>query len=176
MAKQINIVVTDHANQCAGYYLVEWKLTGALAYNSTKKYTDTFSIPNLEDAETYDVRVTRVCCDGVSSTPETDIVDTTSDSPQLDAPLTFVAVAGGSTGEIDVSWLSVTDAENYECQLSLTDDFNVIAHTLITIDPTVSGTISGLTPSATYWGRVRAKAIVFLTSDWSNEDSAIATP
>lgn len=176
MAKQINIVVTDHANQCAGYYLVEWKLTGALAYNSTKKYTDTFSIPNLEDAMTYDVRVTRVCCDGVASTPETDIVDTTTDSTQLDAPLTFVAVAGGASGEIDVSWLAVTNAETYECQLSLTSTFNVIAHTLNTTDPTVSGTITGLTPSTTYYGRVRAAAIGFITSDWSNTDDAVATP
>lgn len=175
MAKKINIVVTDHSDNCTGYYLVEWKLTGATAYNSMKAYTDTFDIPNLDEASTYDVRVTRVCCNGASSTPETDIVDTTSDSTQLAAPTTFAMVAGGSSGEIDVSWDDVTDAVAYECQISLTDNFNVIAHILNTLDPLVSGTITGLTPSTLYYGRVRASAPGYVTSDWSATDSATAT-
>lgn len=174
MAKKITITISDHGSNCTGYYLVEYKETGAGSWASLKAYTETVVIPNVADAATYDVRITRVCCDGTASTPETDVIDTTSSTPQLAAPTGFTLTAGGSPQELDAAWTGSASATQYTCQISLTNTFTVIAHTIVTLDPTVTGTWSAAESGTTYHGRVRAEAVGFANSDWSNTDDAVA--
>lgn len=70
MAKKATIPITDHADNCTSYYLVAYKLHDAGSYTSLPyQFTDTVEITNLQDSSTYDVQITRYCCNGLQSDP-----------------------------------------------------------------------------------------------------------
>lgn len=173
--KKITIPITDHDENCTQYYLVEYKLTGAAGYSSFHSFTNEVIVSNLEDESTYDVRITRFCCNGSSSAALELEVDTTTDSPQLDAPENFTLEVDETpvTGELIGSWDSVAEAEGYTAQISSTSDFTNIVYIINTAAPLTDSPATGLTPGNTYYGRVKAIASGYTDSDWSNVDSGV---
>lgn len=68
MAKKITIPITDHSEHCTGFYLVEYKLSSDSTYSSFMSFTNEVVINNVLDGATYNIRITRNCCDqGVSN-------------------------------------------------------------------------------------------------------------
>lgn len=175
--KNISITIDDHDSTCTLYYLVEYKLTTDTAYQNFTTSTNPIIIRDLADASMYDVCITRYCCNGGTSTAVCDVIDTTSNSPQMDIPAAFTLTAGGGAGELDAAWTAVTtpaNADTYYCEVSTMSTFNVIAHVLITAHPTVTGTITGAETGVLYYGRVKAQKAGYADSDWSNVDTATA--
>lgn len=178
-AKQIIIPITDHADQCSLYYLVEWKLTTASGYNQEKQFlTETENniiIDDVLDNTEYDVRITRYCCNGGISAPLVLLVDTTTTSPVLSAPAAFTLdpTSPPVAGSMFADWTVAANADEYIVEVSDTSDFIVIVETATVNDPTSSATITGLTSGNTYYGRVKARAVGYVDSDWSNTDSGV---
>lgn len=75
MAKLVSIPITIASpavdDECTQYYLVEWKLTGDVAWSSMGTTDNPIEIPNLAAATDYDIRITRYCCNGDIKTSET---------------------------------------------------------------------------------------------------------
>lgn len=176
MSKNISITIDDHDSNCTLFYTVEYKPSTETAYNTFTYNANPILIENLSDATIYDIRITRNCCNGGTSVVSTTSVDTTTVTPQVDTPANFIMVAGGLAGELDVSWDIVTtpDADFFVCEISTMSTFNVIAHTLTTTNPTISGTWTGATTGVLYYGRVKAQTSGYADSDWSNVDTATA--
>lgn len=176
MAKKIIIPITDHDDNCTQYYYVEYKLSTDTAYSSFQWYTGNIEINNVLDSATYNVRITRYCCNNVFSSVLTLDVDTTTDSPQLDAPANFVLSLNSPpvSGQILASWDAVTNATGYYGILSTDALFTNIVYYFNTLDPLVSATITGLTSSTEYYGKVQARADGYADSDYSNTDNITA--
>lgn len=64
-------------DECTFYYIVEYKLSGDTGYTSFNTSDNPIVIQPLVSDSSYDVRVTRVCCNGISSGTATTTVDTT---------------------------------------------------------------------------------------------------
>lgn len=82
MAVTALIPILDHDSECSLYYLVEYKLSGDASYTSLgnmlpSEYTEgsppitvwKLQIDNLVNDASYDVRVTRYCCNQAFSSP-----------------------------------------------------------------------------------------------------------
>lgn len=175
MARTIVQPITD-TSECTQYYLVQYKLNTQTAYNQLYWYDDNIEIRNLLDDSVYDVRITRYCCNGGISAPLILSIDTTTLSPQLDAPANFTLLPDSPpvSGQLEASWDIVANAETYHGILSEFSDFSVIAQTFTTVDPTISISISSLTPATLYYGKVLARAVGYADSIYSNTDSEIA--
>lgn len=178
-AKQIIIPITDHADQCSLYYLVEWKLTTEAGYSSQQSFlTDTENniiISDVEDASEYNVRITRYCCNGGISAPLVLLIDTTATSTQLAAPANFTLNPDSPpiAGQLFADWDAAASATEYIVDISDTSDFTVILQSYTVNAPTTSTSITDLTSGNTYYGRVKARASGFADSDWSNTDSGL---
>jgi hypothetical protein len=76
---KILIPITDDGTECNEGYIVEYKLTSDTDY--TRVFPDQLGTPveitGLLDDVSYDVRVTRKCCNGTLSDPTIDTVITT---------------------------------------------------------------------------------------------------
>lgn len=169
MSKKITIPITDHADNCTAYYNVEYKLSTDINYNSFKAFTDRVVISNVLDTSVYNVRITRYCCNGSSSTPLVLSIDTTTDSPVLDTPTGFGLTPGSV--QIAANCDDVTDAENYVWEIA-TDPLFTAQYQVF--ETAVSNkTITGLTSGTLYYVRVKATASGFADSDY---DSGTATP
>jgi hypothetical protein len=75
----ISIPITDDGTECNEGYIVEYKLTADSDY--TRVFPDQIGTPvvitGLLDDVSYDVRVTRKCCNGSYSAPTLSTVITT---------------------------------------------------------------------------------------------------
>jgi hypothetical protein len=163
MAKKITIPLIDHADNCTGYYLVEYKLTGESGYTSFTSFTDQVVINNLADDSTYDVRITRNCCNGIASAPLVLTVDTETVSPQLDVP-DGLALTPGS-GSIAANCDDVTDADLYVWQLAKDDEFTI--HFQEAITAVSNKTFTELDGGDDYYVRVKARASGYADSEWT---------
>lgn len=64
-------------SECTFYYLVEYRLSGDIGYSSFTTSDNPIVISPLVSEETYNVRITRYCCNGAISGTATTNVDTT---------------------------------------------------------------------------------------------------
>lgn len=158
MARQITIPITDTPD-CVEYYIVEWRLAGEAGYtNSFNSYTAPIVITNLLDNTEYDFRITRVCCNGVSSTP----VEVTLSSDATPAPAMLNLAQDGA--DVDAIWSSVTDADQY--QLQRADDSGFTTN-LTDVYSGASTSVTDASPGGgTLWYRVRARKPAFPWSAW----------
>ncbi|MBS1771507.1 MAG: hypothetical protein JST82_01515 [Bacteroidetes bacterium] len=72
MAKKITIPVTNHSTGgvCTLYYKVDYKPSTESSYITLPLiYSSTIEIPNLSADVTYNILITRFCCDGLQSAP-----------------------------------------------------------------------------------------------------------
>lgn len=172
MAKKITIPLTDHEDNCTGYYLVEYKITGEVGYNTITTYTDQVTINNVADDSIYDVRVTRHCCNGGISAPLLLSIDTSTLSPVLDVPEDFALTPADSQVSADCD--EVTDAEAYVWEIATDDEFTVNWQWAIT--GTNSKTFTELDNGTTYYLRVKARASGYADSDWTATASTVPAP
>lgn len=78
MARKVTITVTNHDTGCAAYYIMQYKLPGDIGWiTMPNQLTDTIEISGLLDDTVYDYQITRICCDGQISNPDTGTFDTT---------------------------------------------------------------------------------------------------
>lgn len=157
MAKRITIPITDHntGGVCTQYYQVEYKINGEAGYSfSQTMFASPIVLDNMLENTIYDVRITRVCCDNVSSTPATFTVDTTppEDPVDLVAPTNFTAVQSG--GDAVLNWDDMSGADSYELQRAANSGFTT-ALTTVYIGTTSGYTNTGLA-GGTYYYRVRS--------------------
>jgi hypothetical protein len=172
MAKKITIPLTDHEANCTGYYLVEYKLTGATGYNSFTSHTDQVQINNLADDSTYDVRITRQCCNGSTSAPLVLVVDTATLSPVLDVPTGFALTP--ADGQVSADCDDVTEAETYIWEIATDDEFTTNRQMATTTDS--STTFTELTNGTVYYMHVKARASGYADSEWTTTASATPAP
>lgn len=68
MAYSVNIPITNHAASCTDHYMVEYKRQGDVSYNQLYPYPtgDNFTLNDLQTG-VYNVRVSRICCSGETS-------------------------------------------------------------------------------------------------------------
>jgi hypothetical protein len=172
MAKKITIPLTDHEDNCTGYYLVEYKLTGESGYTSFNAYSDQVVINNLADDSTYDVRITRNCCSGIVSAPLLLTVDTSTVSPELDVPDNLVLTPDDT--EIAADCDNVTDAELYVWHIAKDDEFTVNFQEVVT---TMSNhSFTALDNDVLYYVRVKARASGYADSEWTATETATPAP
>lgn len=82
MAQKATITITDHAGECTAYYYVRYKANGDANWTVMEnQLTDTIVIENLADETTYDIEVTRICCNQGSSLAVADQFTTGATSP-----------------------------------------------------------------------------------------------
>lgn len=157
MAKRITIPITDHntSGVCTQYYQVEYKMNGEVGYSfSQMMFASPIVLDNMLENTIYDVRITRICCDNVTSTPVIFTVDTTEpeDPEDLVAPTNFTAIQSGSNAVLN--WDDMGGADSYELQRATNSGFTTGLAT-----PYI-GTTSGYTNSGlaggTYYFRVRS--------------------
>lgn len=161
----IFIDIDDHGTECTAYYLVEYKLTADAGYIALPfQFNTPVEIKGLQANESYDVRVTRFCCNGDQGTPTTTTISTGS----LDAPTGFVATAGSE--EITLVWDNMPDATNYIIQRDTVNTFPAPievyngAHTASVVD-------NPLTPGTQYFYRIKSQASGFADSPYSTDDA-----
>jgi len=153
--KYIQIPISDHDTNCSIYYLVEYKLSTDTGYNSFNWATaPPIKINNVIDDSTYDVRITRFCCDGSQSAPLVLSIDTTTNSPQLAAP-TGLALTPGVT-QLAADCNNVVNATEYLFELAKDSDFTVEYQ--IASNSTSDYTFTGLDTGVLYYCRCFARA------------------
>lgn len=162
--KYIQIPITDHDDNCSTYYLVEWKLNADVGYNTTNwTAAPPIIINNVLDNSTYDVRITRFCCDGSQSSPLVLSIDTTSDSPTLATPTGFTFTAG--VEQIVADCNNVVNADEYVFDIAEDDEFTVNFQQVVSA--TSDNTFTGLTAGTVYYGRVKARGSGYQDSDYA---------
>lgn len=162
--KTITIPITDHDANCSLSYLVEWKLSTDANYVQDTQFTPPIVIENVLDASTYNVRITRNCCNSGTSAVLAIDVDTTSNSPVLDKPLNLVLTPGAESMDADCD--DVVNATQYVFQIAMDDEFTVDFQEQIsaTSDYNFTGLISG----GVYYVRVKARASGYADSPYSD--------
>lgn len=157
MAKRITIPITDHntSGVCTQYYQVEYRISGEAGYSfSQTMLTSPVVLDNMLNDTVYEFRITRVCCNNVSSTPAIFTIDTTPPEVPvaLAAPTNFTATQSG--GNALLNWDDMSSADSYELQRALNSGFT---SSLITV---YIGATSGYTNTGlaggTYYYRVRS--------------------
>lgn len=166
--KYIQIPITDHGSTCTSYYLVEWKLSTDTGYNTMNWAVEPpIIINNVLDASTYNVRITRFCCDGSQSVPLTLNVDTSSNSPQLDQPLNLTLTPGTETINADCD--DVANADEYVFQIADDDEFTVNMNEFIAAMSEYD--FLNLISGGVYYVRVKARASGYQDSIWSDTET-----
>lgn len=147
----LTIPITDHNTEgvCTQQYSVSYKFDGASEILWTGVfYTSPIVLDNLGDDESYEVTVTRLCCNGSVSTPTVFVVSTVI----LVAPTGFTAVQAGANVNLDSD--DYTGATAYEWQRADDVDFTVNLTDIASV--AVSNATDLAVPASTYWYRWRA--------------------
>lgn len=168
MARRITIPITNHNADgiCTSYYLVEYRINGEPGYSfSQQMYTSPVVLDNMQDDTLYDFRITRGCCDGVSSTPLIFQLMTTF----LDTPEDLDAIQ--ASGDAEMTWDDMPDAESYQLQRATNSGFTTDLVTVYT------GTDNEYTDEelapGTYYYRVRSLKPTYPSSDWQTTNITI---
>ena len=103
---QFNVAWTNADDAFTDHYVVEWKLASASNYFSQTTKSTPFSIVNLVNLQSYNVRVKAVNEIGVSSAPLNATVTSAKDTVAPAVP-TQVTAAGGFE-QITISWVNPT--------------------------------------------------------------------
>lgn len=165
MARQITIPI-EATGDCVEYYLGEYKLTGDVGYiHSQQFFTTPIVFNNLLDNTIYDIRITRYCCGGASSTPQEFTIDTTV----VAAPASITPTQDGA--DVDVTWSTVTGADAYQLQRAESSDFTVNLVELYEGAATAY-TDTGLS-AGTYWYRARAHKAGASWSAWVSNNIVV---
>lgn len=161
--KTIFIVDNNYGDECTQSYKVEVKLTSDSVFvERPVQYTSPVQVDSLEDDTSYDIRITRRCCNGTISTPQTVTILTT----KVTDPVNVIATATSAT-EIDVDWDWDGYGEahdGYVLERGLNSDYSDAE--VIYTAATTSFADTGLTTATTYYYRVRAYADGYLASDF----------
>lgn len=166
MARKITIPITDHATHCNTGYTVSYKTDGETLWTTQPWYLPPVEINSLLDDTLYHIRITRNCCDSITSMPLELSVNTTI----LTAPDNFIATPGDT--EIALDWDEVSGATSYT--LERADD----AAFAINFEVVYTGTGTAimdteLTNGQAYYYRVKATALYHADSAYATDN---ATP
>lgn len=150
MARRITIPIANHEADgiCTAYYIVEYRMNGEDGYSFMQQMFDSpFVLDNLLDDTIYDFRITRYCCNEISSPPYSFQVNTTL----LDVPTDFAGTPVAGTAEL--SWDDMPDADSYRVQRSTTIGF--IVATTVYVGTANSYDDEGLS-AGTYYYRIQS--------------------
>lgn len=161
MARKITIPITDHDATCSINYTVAYKMEGETFWTERTYVVPPFVISNLLDDTLYNLRITRNCCDGLTSAALELNVNTTI----LPAPDNFVATPGDT--EVALDWDEVTGADAYTLERADDAGFTTNLETVYTGTSTAIMD-TDLTNDQVYYYRVKATALY-------HADSAYAT-
>jgi hypothetical protein len=164
----LTIPIPNHNEDgiCTQFYTVSYKFDGATeVLFSGVFYTSPVVLNNLGDDESYEVTITRNCCNGSVSDPTVIVVSTVV----LVAPASFTAVQSGAN--VDLNWDDYTGATAYEWQRADDSGFTTNLTDIETV--VVSNATDLAVPVGTYWYRVRAiKGGV--ASEWETDSVTVA--
>lgn len=167
MNARIVIVLSDHSDNCTLRYEVVYKLSTDEGYTPAGNFFgDTIEIPNALADTTYDVKVTRYCCDGNISVVYSAEVDTTILTP----PTTFAGTPADT--QVTLNWDAMTDADNYVVEMADDAEFTTNL-TEIYSGSTNSYVKTELVNGTEYFFRVRQQRTGYSDSAWSTTN---ATP
>lgn len=168
MARRITIPIANHGEEgiCTWEYLVEYKIEGAAGYTfSQMMYDSPIVLDNLLDDTLYDLRITRYCCNSVSSAPYTFQFNTTF----LDVPTGFAATP--AAGDVTLDWDEMTDADSYRLYRSTNIDYT--GSVLIYEGSDNEYEDEGLT-AGTYYYRVQSLKANHAASDYATTNATIS--
>lgn len=164
----LTIPITNHNEEgvCTQSYGLTYKFDGAAEILFSRiYYTSPIVLDNLAEDNSYEVTITRTCCDGSSSIPTVFVVSTVV----LVAPTGFNAVQSGANVNLD--WDDYTGATAYEWQRADDSGFTTNLTDIETV--AVSNATDLAVPVGTYWYRVRAvKGGV--ASEWATDSVTVA--
>lgn len=152
MARQLTINIADDNTPgvCTEGYLVKWRATGSPTWDfQSMYYTMPIIINGLTDDTTYDISITRQCCNGISSTETIITYDTLPLTDEIEN-----LVATGGSESVSLNWDDFTGADGYVVYMSQTNDINTA--TLIYDGATSAYNATGLNSSTTYYFWVAA--------------------
>lgn len=168
MARKITIPITDHNDHCSTSYTVGYKMSGETYWTEQPFVVPPFELSNLLDDTLYNIRITRHCCDGITSSP----LDLNVNTTLLDAPENFVATPGDT--EVSLDWDEVTGADAYIVERADDDAFTVNV-AVVYNDSTSDYTDTELTNGTTYYYRVKATALYHMDSDYATDNATPTT-
>lgn len=162
MARKITIPITDHGASgiCSTGYIVEYRNSGAVNWTTAEFAATPIELSNLIDDVEYEIRVKRVCCDGLVSAP----LELTVNTTLLNAPENFAATPGD--GEVALDWDDVSSAESYTLERADDSGFTTNLTTAYTGSAS-SYTDTELVNDTTYYYRVKATATNHADGDYS---------
>lgn len=164
----ISLPITDDGSQCNSGYRVEYKRsidTGYTLINWVGAVP--IEVYNLEEATTYNFRVTRNCCDGAISSPNEFDVYT-----GLETPLSFTASAGDS--QVTLVWDDMPDATNYIIERDTVSTFT--APTEVHNGAWAASVVdSPLSNGTTYYYRIKSQASGYPDSLYAYDDATPST-
>lgn len=170
MAKKIFII--DSETECTQSYNVELKQTSDSVFVPLPiQYSSPIVIDNLEDDTSYDVRITRKCCDGVNATPVVSTIVTT----QVADPIDFITDGSPTSTVIDLEWDddgTPPVPTDYILERGLNSDYSDAV--VVYRGSTKSYSNTGLTTGTTYYFRVRALSTGYLASDFVTHSETTA--
>ena len=152
MARKITIPIGDHNEVCNTGYTVAYKPEGETNWTTLPAFIPPIELNNLLDDTLYNIRITRQCCDGLSSAPLELSVNTTI----LPAPANFIAAPGDA--EIALDWDEVPGAASYTLERADDAGFTVNAEIVYTGSSTAIMDTE-LVNGQTYYYRVKASAL-----------------
>lgn len=159
MAQTLTIPIEDNDTECMMHYLVQYKFNGDAGYFFSQLYYDSpIVLQNMQDSATYDIRITRYCCNGSISDP----VDLTLITDAVPSPATLSAAQVGA--DVELSWTDMS-VDTYEIQRATDVGFTT---GLTDIYAGVwTATVTDLAvPPGNYWYRVRS-ILDGVGSDWT---------
>ncbi len=155
----------NDGDTCTQSYAVSVKKVSDIAYSPLPpQYASPIIVDNLEEDTAYNIKITRTCCGGVSSSEFTVNITTS----EIEAP-----VLGATPGDdlVDLNWNDITDATGYSLERGLESDYSDAVQIYNGVPSMYTDT--GLTGGTTYYYRVRAYQNGYLASPFSNDS---ATP
>lgn len=165
--KNVSIPITDDGAQCNAEYLVEYKLSGDTGYTVAPGIftSSPIVINNLQEGATYDIRITRNCCDGQVSPPITTQVTTSLLPPENFTATPFVGE------EIELTWDNDINADTYEIDRALDSAFTMSVTNIYSGAYTASVLDAPLTAGVTYYYRIKSQASGYDDSDYSYDNA-----
>jgi len=171
MAKTIYIVDSEFNNgtTCTMKYNKAYKKSADPDYiDAGEQLSSPIIIDGVDDDTSYDIRITRTCCDGVVSPPSVTTVLTT-----LTKEIIGITFSGVTSSTITVNWThsgATPYPDTFVLERSLSPTFSNPVK--IYKGATMSFADTGLTASTTYYYRVLGIKNGYLGSIWISNSQA----